>query len=75
MNTRVSYLKHEKLKNWIKEVIDHVQPDDIYLCDGSKAEYDLMCDKLVKKGTFIKLDEKNGLTAMLVFQTRATLPV
>ncbi|MDW8288970.1 MAG: phosphoenolpyruvate carboxykinase (GTP), partial [Flammeovirgaceae bacterium] len=31
-------------------------PKEVYWCDGSREEYDEMCDKLVKKGTFIKLN-------------------
>ncbi len=34
------------------------QPDSVHWCDGSKEENDALCDLLVKKGTFIKLNEK-----------------
>lgn len=34
------------------------QPDAVHWCDGSKEENDALCDLLVKKGTFIKLNEK-----------------
>ncbi|HWR71898.1 MAG TPA: hypothetical protein VN604_01880, partial [Nitrospirota bacterium] len=32
--------KHAKLNAWVKETADLCTPDDIYWCEGSKAEYD-----------------------------------
>jgi phosphoenolpyruvate carboxykinase (GTP) len=37
---------------------DLTQPADIHWVDGSQAEYDSLCDLLVKSGTFCQLDEK-----------------
>lgn len=51
-------LKHKKLLQWVKETAELCQPDNIYWCDGSKKEYDELCNKLVEKGTFTRLDEK-----------------
>ena len=34
------------------------QPAHIHWIDGSKAEYDYLCDQLIAAGTFIKLDQK-----------------
>jgi len=34
------------------------QPENIHWCDGSDAENQLLCDLMVKNGTFIKLNEK-----------------
>ena len=34
------------------------QPDNIHWVDGSQAEYDYLCDDLVKKGTFIRLNQE-----------------
>ncbi len=58
MNDALSSVRHIELKNWITEISRLTQPQDIYVCDGSKDEYNDMCQKLVSKGTFIKLDEK-----------------
>lgn len=49
-------VNHQELLNWVKEVAELCMPKEVYWCDGSKEEYDEMCDKLVKKGTFIKLN-------------------
>lgn len=48
--------EHAALNAWVQEVAELCTPDAIYWCDGTKKEYDFLCDKLVKKGTFIKLN-------------------
>jgi phosphoenolpyruvate carboxykinase (GTP) len=51
-------VKNEKLSNWIKEVADLCQPDDIYVCNGSKEEYDSMLGNLIKSGIAIPLKKR-----------------
>jgi phosphoenolpyruvate carboxykinase (GTP) len=34
------------------------RPDNIHWVDGSKAEYDFLCERLVAAGTFTRLDQK-----------------
>ena len=48
---------NKKLLDWVQEVATMCQPDSVYWCDGSPAEYDAMAAKLVDAGTFIKLDQ------------------
>ena len=33
-------IKHAKIKAWVQECIDMCEPDEVYVCDGSTAEYD-----------------------------------
>lgn len=51
-------LEHHELKEWVNEMAALCLPDQIYWCDGSQDEYQELCDILVGKGTFIKLNEK-----------------
>lgn len=39
-----------KLQNWVKEVADLCQPDQIYWCDGSQEEYDRLLQEMVNSG-------------------------
>ncbi len=50
--------RNEKLVSWVEKMAELCQPDTVHWCDGSKEENDALCDLLVKKGTFIKLNEK-----------------
>ena len=49
---------NEKLKKWIKEVADMCRPDDIYVCNGSRDEYNLMIQKLIDGGIAIPLQKR-----------------
>ena len=40
-------------------------PDEIYWCDGSEEEYAQLCDLLVEKGTFIRLNPKKRPNSFL----------
>ncbi|MFI1013831.1 phosphoenolpyruvate carboxykinase (GTP) [Streptomyces sp. NPDC020965] len=47
---------HRELISWVDEIAAITQPDRVVWCDGSEAEYERLCDELVAKGTFTKLD-------------------
>ena len=55
------------LKNWVKQIADQCKPDRVVWCDGSQAEYDEMCNELVEKGTFIKLNESKRPNSFACF--------
>jgi phosphoenolpyruvate carboxykinase (GTP) len=50
------YVKHQRLIAWVAEVAALTQASDVYWCDGSQEEYDRLCQQLVQKGTFKKLN-------------------
>jgi phosphoenolpyruvate carboxykinase (GTP) len=49
---------NKHLIRWVEKMADLTQPSRIHWIDGSQAEYDFLCDQLVKAGTFTKLNEK-----------------
>jgi len=52
------YVKNKKLIQWVQETADICRPDAVHWCDGSQEEYDMLCQKMVESGTFIKLSEE-----------------
>ncbi|MBX3125851.1 MAG: phosphoenolpyruvate carboxykinase (GTP) [Polyangiaceae bacterium] len=48
--------EHAKLLSWIEELEALCQPDSVYVCDGSQAEYDRLCAEMVESGTLIRLN-------------------
>ena len=47
---------NKRLLAWVDEIAALCKPDTIYWCDGSQEEYDKLCEELVQKGTFIRLN-------------------
>jgi phosphoenolpyruvate carboxykinase (GTP) len=47
---------NKRLLAWVDEIAALCRPDTIYWCDGSQEEYDRLCEELVQKGTFIRLN-------------------
>ena len=48
--------RNQKLVAWVGEMAALCKPDNVVWCDGSKKEYDEMCELLVKGGTFTRLN-------------------
>lgn len=55
-NNAPAFVKHTRIKTWVQHIAKLTQPDAIYWCDGSTAEYDQLCDQLVQAGTFVRLN-------------------
>ncbi|MGH8017049.1 MAG: phosphoenolpyruvate carboxykinase (GTP) [Opitutaceae bacterium] len=49
---------NKHLIRWVEKMAALCRPERIHWCDGSKREYDELCELLVKNGTFTRLDRK-----------------
>src|SRR3978361_1156024 len=49
---------NKHLIRWVEKMAELTQPAAIHWIDGSEAENEYLCQKLVDAGTFIKLNEK-----------------
>lgn len=59
--------QNQALSKWVQEWAEFLQPDHIYWCDGSQTEYDAMCNKLVEKGVFIRLNPEKRPNSFACF--------
>jgi len=60
-----SYVRNSALQAWVREMVELCKPDEVYWCDGSQSEYDLMCGRLVEAGTFIPLNPQKRPNSFL----------
>ncbi len=56
---------NQRLLAWIDEMAALCEPDRIYWCDGSQAEYDRLCEEMVASGTFIRLNPEKRPNSFL----------
>jgi len=57
-STQTPPTSNKHLIRWVEKMAELCRPDSIHWVDGSKAEYDFLCDRLVDSGTFTRLDQK-----------------
>lgn len=50
--------KNKHLLRWVEKMAELTQPDHIHWVDGSEEENEALCQELVNKGTFIRLNEE-----------------
>lgn len=48
---------NKHLIRWVEKMAELTQPDSIHWIDGSKEEYDALCERLVEAGTFTRLND------------------
>ena len=46
-----------ELKSWVDQIADLTQPEEVYWCNGSKAEYEHLVQKMLATGDFIELNQ------------------
>jgi phosphoenolpyruvate carboxykinase (GTP) len=51
-----SYVRNQKSRSWIQEMVDLCKPDRVHWCDGSQEEYDQLAQQMVGNKTFHKLN-------------------
>ncbi|UCH80964.1 MAG: phosphoenolpyruvate carboxykinase (GTP) [Nitrospiraceae bacterium] len=51
-------VKNKMLDAWIREVAEMCTPDEIYVCNGSRKEYDQMIQQLLDSGIAIPLKKR-----------------
>ena len=51
-------IKNPKIKAWVEECVKMCEPDEVYVCDGSTAEYDRLMQTCVKAGLATPLAKK-----------------
>jgi phosphoenolpyruvate carboxykinase (GTP) len=49
---------NKHLIRWVDKMADLCRPESIHWVDGSAAEYELICERLVAAGTFVRLNRK-----------------
>ncbi|HPK43880.1 MAG TPA: phosphoenolpyruvate carboxykinase (GTP), partial [Spirochaetota bacterium] len=62
---KVHELKHQSLTKWIQDASNLMKPDDVYVCDGSKGEYDRLAQQMVDEGLAVQLNQKKRANCLL----------
>jgi len=50
------YVQSERLREFVRSAIVLCKPDAVEWCDGSEEEYTRLCNHLVEKGTYLRLN-------------------
>lgn len=55
------------IDNWVEGLAKQMGAKNIHWCDGSQKEYDSLCEQLVRKGTFKKLNPEKRPNSFACF--------
>lgn len=61
------YVKNDKAKDWIREIVTLCKPEKIHWCDGSQEEYEQLCREMVESGTLRKLNPEKRPNSFLAW--------
>ena len=56
-----------ELESWVNSIANQCNAKKIHWCDGTKQEYDNLCELLVSKGTFIRLNPEKRPNSFACF--------
>ncbi len=51
-----AWVRHPELIAWVRQSAERMLPERIVWCDGSREEYDQLCDEMVAGGTLLRLN-------------------
>ena len=52
----MTQIRNRKLQDWVDDVTRICQPDRIHWCDGSRGEYNRLCEEMVRSGAAVPLN-------------------
>ncbi len=65
--TKLKVFSKTDLKTWVDNIATYCEAESIYYCNGSDEEYTTFCNKLVDKGTFIRLNPEKRPNSFACF--------